>query len=226
MVFFLTGIFMLVHSVMGGIDFSSPQLYFGLGFSILPVLIVVFLWKRLRATFDKGQNTFEIISKTPYREHRRDGGLNEVLDVIFSEYIFRSRNTGRNGGGYSTKVNRKIQVRLQNGEIHTLLERQRGYNPFWPNRTKKDAEKVANFLGLELKVDTASEALMNAGRQIFNQFNSNQQQTQFNPQQNMQGQPMNNQNQNQNQNMQSPQFNQNQGMNNGFGTNQNNGRNQ
>ncbi|MFT4304651.1 MAG: hypothetical protein ACMXX8_01035 [Candidatus Woesearchaeota archaeon] len=175
-IFTLIGIGFLISSI-SNFDLNEPTTYIGPALIIIGVGIL-FLWNSITTTFDKNQNILMINRRTLRNKYERKYGLNEIKEISYSEQIRRSYNSSaRNRGPRTSQLNvdKTVTISLHNGESHIIYQGSSTYNPLMFNRTKNNAQKLADFLGLPLISITPGDVMRNIGSQIFG--SNNQQQT-------------------------------------------------
>ena len=173
--FVLAGIFATISLTIPNFDLSTVETYLGPAFLLTGASLILFGWKRTKIIFDKNQNTFLIKMKTMLNDYEKKGNVQDIAEIAYSESFKLSVSTGR-GRGSSRQILKVVEMRLNNGEVHTIFENQGTYNPLLPNRTKNNAQKIADFLGLPLQTFTTRDAFRQVGQAIMNQFNPNAQQ--------------------------------------------------
>jgi hypothetical protein len=139
-------------------------------------IIIIFNWTLTISTFDKNQNILTIFRRTIRNKYERKYTLNDIKEINYSEYIGNYNNSGRNRGARPSQINinKIVTINLQNGERHIIYQTSGRYNPFMYNKTKNNAQVLANFLGLPLTSNTPGEFIKNIGNQIFNPNNQQQ----------------------------------------------------
>ena len=194
LILIIAGIYLVINLTIMNFDLSNIETYIGPILLIISILMMLFFWKTTKLVLNKNQNTFTLSIKNLMKKMEQKGELSDIQDIRYTESA-QFTNSGR-GRGQRT-IHKTVEMTLKNGETHILFQHSGSYNPLY-NRTKKRAQKIADFLGLQLNIINASSALKNMGQAITNQFNPNQQQNMNQQNINQQQNNPNQQNQQQN----------------------------
>ncbi len=152
------GIF-LSFGLTPGYGYNEIGFYIGPGLLIAGLVMILF-WKRVISVFDRDKNTFSynvwsIIKKGENVTHN----LNEIDKVTYSERL-RFQSGGRSRSG--TNLDRWTEIRMKDGITYLIYRcqsnRPGGVGMLSKSKSRRVAEKVSQFLNLELEVNSFSPA--------------------------------------------------------------------
>ncbi len=130
----------------------DPKSYPGL-LLVIGGIAVIILWNRTFCLFDKDKNRFESKVKSLFKKNVREHKLTEVKNIVYSENLRMRRSKGRT----NRSIERIAEVEMDNG-VRYLLHRSTSSSRvgLLKNKTKKKAEEIASFIGVEVKNESFS----------------------------------------------------------------------
>ena len=132
--------------------FRSIQPYLGM-LLILGGVLAIITWSRNFSLFDKDGNIFKHKVKSLFKKDVREHKLTEIKNIIYSENLNIRRSKGRT----ERSIERIAEVEMDNG-VRYLLHKSTSSSRvgLLKNKTKKKAEEVASFVGVDVKNESLS----------------------------------------------------------------------
>lgn len=138
---------------------TQPEWYIGVLLFLGGVVILLF-WKSRNTTFDKNQNIMIYKEKRLTKNQQKKVSLKEIKNLTYQE---RMSYSARGRSGSRMRITKIVNINTKTGESYTIYRHTSGHNPFF-NLTKSSAQKLADFLEVELQI-------ISQGGMINNMFN-------------------------------------------------------
>jgi len=132
--------------------FGDIQSYLGLLLIIIGSVVII-LWSRFFSVFDKDRNKFSHKEKSIFKEDVRKHKLTDIKSIIYSENL----SIRRSQGSTHRSIDRIAEIEMNNG-VRYLLHKSTSSSRvgLLKNKTKKKAEEVADFVGVNVKNESFS----------------------------------------------------------------------
>ena len=175
----IAGIIVIIMTIPT-FDFSKIGSYIGIIITIIGTTILL-TWKKITLIINKNENSINIEIKKITKKEQKKYAITDAKMIQYTESIYRERNTNTNktrGIGINTvegtmKVNKTVNLLLNNGEIYNIINYSGNYNPF-QNKTKTEAQQLADFIGIPLQSNSLGDTIKEIGTKIFGQKNQEQ----------------------------------------------------